>query len=530
MAKKTSKNKVENRIPIVSILGHVDHGKTSLLDVIRGGNVQEGEAGGITQKISVFTVSTEADKQITFIDTPGHEAFDLMRVRGGNVADVVLLIVAADDGLKPQTLESIEIINSSDARPIVVINKVDLPNINIEKIKRDLAVNGMMIEGMGGSVPVVEVSAKNKTGIDTLLETISLVNEMDGFVSRPSLAEKVIGKAFVLESSKNKSMGCISNIVVTSGEFEKGQFIAYRDEQGEVIVEKAKMFQSEDKENITELGTGAGGRIIGLKNLLHLGTDLYCVTEKNEKKLEDLIPDLDKIEELDINEDGEVTDDEKMLAALFGVSDEAQEGEDEIKNFGVVIKASSQGSLEALRSLINGISIEGGMVTIHSAQVGDITNNDIETASQTKSLVVGFEVGLPGSVAKYAKESKVFAKVYDVIYKIPEEISDALTMMVTPTEFEEDLGVATIKQIFTLSNGQVVFGGRVDEGVIKKGVKCYIIRGDEEIAEGRITSLKHNKNEVKEMSKGNDFGCMVEPGPEGVQEGDEIHLFKMVRA
>jgi translation initiation factor IF-2 len=220
---KTKNTTKESRIPIIAILGHVDHGKTTILDKIRESDVQSCEAGGITQKISVFTIDPKGDKKslLTFIDTPGHEAFDLMRSRGGGIADIVLLIVAADDGVKPQTKESIEIIKKSESKPIVVINKCDLPNINLEKVKRDIVNNGIQIEGMGGKVPVAEVSGKTGTGIPELLDLINIVVEVEGLKERESLPEGILGRAFVLESVQEKSKGMYQTIVLTEGRFAR---------------------------------------------------------------------------------------------------------------------------------------------------------------------------------------------------------------------------------------------------------------------------------------------------------------------
>ena len=270
------------RPPIVTILGHVDHGKTTILDNIRESNVQGCEAGGITQKVSVFTVQIPNGKQITFVDTPGHEAFDLMRSRGGSIADIVLLVVAADDGVKPQTRESIEIINNSDAKPIVVINKVDLPDISVEKVKRDVVNNGLQLEGFGGSIPVIEVSGKTGKGIPELLDMILLVAEVEGVRSDDDMPKGILGKAFVLESVKDKFKGNMSSIALIQGVICQGNWLGYRVDD-KFVIEKVKGMITEEGENLCMLDCGCGGKIIGISNLLELGTEVYVLEKRDEE-------------------------------------------------------------------------------------------------------------------------------------------------------------------------------------------------------------------------------------------------------
>jgi translation initiation factor IF-2 len=264
-------NELQNKLrtPIVAILGHVDHGKTTILDKIRSASVVDGEAGGITQKISVFTVNMESNRQITFIDTPGHEAFDLMRTRGGSVADVVLLIVAGNDGVMPQTKESIEIIKRSSARPIIVINKCDLPDVNIDKIKREISVLGLIPDDLGGNIPVVKVSGKTGLGISDLLETINLVVDVEGLPDKGGLTENASGRGVVLESVKDKSKGNVSSFVVLKGNFNKGDLVVYQSGK-EIITEKVKGFVTEDGTVLDTLSEGQGAKIIGISGNVKL--------------------------------------------------------------------------------------------------------------------------------------------------------------------------------------------------------------------------------------------------------------------
>jgi translation initiation factor IF-2 len=370
-SKQKSQNKIQ--VPIVAILGHVNHGKTSILDYIRKTSVQLGEAGGITQKISVFTINPSGDDQhfITFVDTPGHEAFDLMRLRGGKVADIVLLIVAANDGVQPQTIESIDIINSSNVKPIVVINKIDLPGADIPKIKRDLATRGLMVEGMGGSVPVVEVSAKTGAGISELMDMILLLVDVEGLKPAEKLPEGVTGKGFVLESVKDKSMGFVASVIVTEGVFEKGSWFAYR--MGtEVLCEKLKGFITEEGKNVEKFEKGFGGKIIGLSHLVDLGAEVYLLKDKDMKLAESLLKVDEKAEEVKSESSEEMSE---FFADFFAESDKKSEE----KVFKIIIKSSSEGSLEAIKKSISKIPLDGVRIEVAKEGIGDICISDIET-------------------------------------------------------------------------------------------------------------------------------------------------------
>ncbi|MCC7290140.1 translation initiation factor IF-2 [bacterium] len=502
------------RIPIVTILGHVDHGKTTLLDYIRGANVVDSEAGGITQRVSVFTVDVKDGHKVTFIDTPGHEAFDLMRSRGGSIADIVLLIVAADDGVMPQTEESIEIIKNSNAKPIVVINKVDLPGIDIEKIKRDVTNKGIFVEGMGGQVPVVQISAKTGQNVDMLLETISLVAQVEGLIERPDLPNGLVGKAFVLESVKDKNKGKVSTVIMTHGELSRGMWLGYVS-KGKTYSEKVKGLISENDENLELLAEGMGGKILGLSELMELGSEIFVTTEKKERKIEAVIAQ----ENLENIEESNAVD----LAALFG-----QAVKEEEKTLKVVVKASSEGSLEALRKTLSKVDEDGYKVEIVQDGLGDITQKDLEMAEVTKSIILGFEVKIEKGVADLAIKKRILIKTYDLVYKLVEEISDAIVALSSPQESEEEIGSATVKAIFTLSNGTTVIGCQVASGVVKKGGKAYIVRGDDIIGEGKIESLRHEKETINEAKKGVECGVIVSNKIEAIV-GDTLYCYKVIK-
>jgi translation initiation factor IF-2 len=528
-------NKTEcKRVPIVAILGHVDHGKTTILDKIREANVQACEAGGITQKISVFTVSPDCKSKdrITFIDTPGHEAFDLMRLRGGNIADITLLVVAANDGIQPQTKESIEIIKKSTTKPIVVINKCDLPNTSIEKIKRNLANEGLQLEDMGGDIPHVEVSAKTGKGIPELLDMINLVIDVEGMQTREPLSERVLARAVVLESVKEKSRGNVSTIVVTQGCFTKGEFIGYL-QKGQPKIEKVKALISEEGSNIESFDTGCGGKIIGISNLLDLGSEVYVLEENDKKILKNIFKDMEKEkedinqEEVEIEKDEDSEESTENELVTFFETEEIPE--EEIKEFSIILKSSSEGSLEALKNSLRNLDIEGAEIKIIDSGVGNITIKDLERAEIAKAIILGFEVDTEKGIKDLAKKKRVLVRTYDIIYKLIEEMSDALNMLTMPDETEEEIGNAKIKAIFELSDGQTVLGNRVQEGKLKRDCKVYIVRDDEILVEGKIKSLKINKNDVKEATKGMDCGVILDTKVKEIQEGDEIYCYKVLR-
>ncbi len=502
----------EGRTPIVTILGHVDHGKTTILDKIRESNVQKCEAGGITQKVSVFTVDVDGKGNlITFIDTPGHEAFDLMRVRGESVADIVLLVVAADDGVKPQTKESIDIINNSSAKPIVVINKCDLPNINLEKVKRDIVNNGMQLEGFGGSVPVIEVSGKTGKGIPELLDLISLVAEVEGLKEGSNLPKGVLGKVFVLESVKDKFKGNVSSVVLTEGRMCKGNWFGYM-LNGRIFLEKIKGIVTEDGTNMCLLSRGCGGRVIGLSNLLELGTEGYVLENKDTKLLESLLKkdNTDSgVEDIDIED-------------FFSIRADNDE-----KSLSVIVKSSSEGSLEAILNSLKRIKEDDFSVKIVSSGVGNISLSDVEFALVTKSIVLGFEVSVEQGVDDFAKKNGVLVKTYDVIYRLTEEVQEALAIMSLPQESEEEIGSAVVRAVFTLSDGTKIIGCKVESGILKKDCKVYVVRKDEILVESKIKSLRINKDSVSEVKSGIECGMQITSTVD-VMEGDKVFCYKKI--
>ena len=495
--RKETKIKGEYRPPVVALLGHVDHGKTTILDAIRRTSVAAHEVGGITQGISVYSIAYEG-RDITFIDTPGHEAFDLMRLRGGTVADIVLLIVAANDGVMPQTKESIEVIKKAKKPCIVVINKVDISGVDIPKVKRDLSTEGIVVESLGGDVPSVEISAKNNKGIDELLEMIQLVADVSGISARKP-RDGVCGEAMVLESSKDKCQGNVATLVVTAGDFTRAKYIGYFSENNKkAVVEKVKGFVNDRGEPLEVIKEGYGAEIIGLSGSVPLGTIVFCIDDAKcgiDKTIQEehAKGGTDEcIEEPQPGISGEGSGEEEevagtdLLSMMLNAQDERQQ---EISALRVIIKAGTQGALDAiLESLAE--SKKDGLVEISSSGLGDITVNDIAHAMSVGAIVLGFKVQMDSVAAETALKNKVLAKVYEIIYELTDEVEDAAAALQMPNEKEEPLGTAKVKKIFILSNGSRVIGTRVESGELKQGAMCRVKRKDEIVGEGKISSLR----------------------------------------
>lgn len=533
--KKVQKQKAqklkEYRPPVVALLGHVDHGKTSILDAICKTSVTAQEIGGITQGISVYSVEYKG-RDITFVDTPGHEAFDLMRIRGGSVADIVLLIVAANDSVMPQTKESIKVIQKAKKPCIVVINKVDLPGIDIPKVKRELSAEGLIVESLGGDVPAVEVSAKENKGIEELLEMIQLVADVSGVTVRTP-RKNVLGEAMILESSKDKSRGNIASLVVTAGNFMSGKYIGYYSPSDrKVIVQKAKGFVGGGGKPLDMVKEGYGAEIIGLSGITSLSSTMYCfddpkmgiekIIEEDQKRPE--VVTSGKTAEEGGSPEGEVAG-ENLLSMMLSVREEEEQDRDSLR---VIIKAGTQGSLDAITETLKGL-VKDGLVEISGSGVGDITAGDIEQAINVKAIVLGFRVQINPSASEMASRNKILAKVYQVIYELTDEIEDAAAALQLPDEVEEVIGTGKVKKLFTLSDGTRVVGTRVESGELKQGARCHIKRGDVLVVDAKIISMRCGKETVRETMKGGECG-MIFDTKEEIEESDIVECYRVVKS
>lgn len=520
MAKKKETKKEQNvRQPIVAVMGHVDHGKTTFLDSVRNARVAEKESGGITQNTRAHEVTTKTGFKITFIDTPGHEAFGKMRERGAQVTDFVLLMVAADDGVQPQTKQSIEFAKQNNVPIIVAINKVDLEGTNLEKIKKELSSYDVLIEEYGGDVMCFEISAKNKIGLDELLDGIELMAEVNELKPH-SPKEGVIAEAFVMESQLDKQIGYTALAILKAGNISDRYFGAT-----EESVFKVRAYLNEENRPIKEIHESQPFVITGLKQDLSTGEIInFVADEKSAKAIQEKLKSQEIVEEeVDPNEGLDAAGIfEKMLLE----QQTAKEGKEQ-KELNLIVKASTQGTLEAVVTELEKLETEESTTKILQKGTGPVTEKDLELAKVAKAIVISFQVDIPNKVVADARRIKVLVRKYEIIYDLVDEIADVLDSMDTPQEELIEMGKAKVLQVFTLSNGDQVAGCRVTEGKFMRGYTVKVMDRDEERGKTKVTSVRQGKSEVKEVKKGSDCGLLLSPSVEGLEEGDEIVAFRI---
>lgn len=492
------------RPPVVTIMGHVDHGKTTLLDYLRKSSVASGEAGGITQAIGAYQVKCKG-KDITFIDTPGHEAFTEMRARGASVTDIVIIIVAADDGVKPQTREAIDHAKAAKVPIIVAINKIDKPEANIDKVMTGLVDAGLTPEEWGGDTLVNKISAVTGEGVGELLENILLIAEMQELKANP----KRYATGAVLESQMDKHMGSVVTLLIQNGTLRLGDPIVVGTASGKVRTLKNDLGQ-----NIVLATPSMPVEITGLSTTPKAGDKFMAFeTEKQAKAIAEERSLREK--DADTNRTGMTLDD------LFGQINEG------LKEINVVLKTDVTGSLEAVRQSLEKIDVEGVKVNIIRASVGAITESDIVLAQASQAIIIGFNVRGSSKVMDLAKEYGVSIKTYDIIYKVVEEMEAAMKGMLEP-EFEEQVtGNLEIRQIFKFSKVGLIAGCHVTNGTIKMGENARIIRDGIVVYQGKIKSLQRGKDNAKEVSKGMDCGLTLE-NCQDYRENDQIEVYDLV--
>lgn len=516
MAKKSTKTIEANKIyrpPVITVMGHVDHGKTSLLDRIRHANVADKEFGGITQKIGGYQIESNG-KKLTFIDTPGHEAFSAMRARGVSVTDIIVLVVAADDGVQNQTREVINLFkDSKNVHMVVAVNKIDMPGANPDRVKRELASEGLSLEGWGGDIPVVDVSAKEGTNIDLLLETIQLVAELAEVDTiepyTPDPLKEYLSESVIIESYLDKGLGSVATCIVKAGTITRGNFAVAGGTYGKI---RAIIDQNGKTINKAELSDPV--LLVGFPIVLETGEIIRSYTSDKLARENSQVSVNEQIEE----SVKEITEELEDQLAFFDIGDE--------NLFRIILKADTKGSLDAIVSSLEKINIEGIALKIQNQSIGPVNSNDIEYAAQTKSIIVVFNVDVPKALENAIRENKVLVRQYKIIYQLLEEIEGALTGLMEPTEEEVTIGSAIVKSIFTLSNKNSVAGCEVKTGKIIKGYRAAVERKGERLHNGKIVSLRHLKDEVKEMSVGQECGIILDPNFE-YQTGDRIVVYKI---
>ena len=495
------------RSPVVCVMGHVDHGKTSLLDAIRKTNVTSHEAGGITQHIGASVVRV-GDRKITFLDTPGHEAFTAMRLRGAQSTDIAVLVVAADDGVKPQTVEAISHAKSAGVEVIVAINKIDKPGANLDKVKKELAEHELIAEDWGGSTTMVPVSAKTGEGISDLLEMILLEADVLELKANPNRKARGI----VIEAQLDKGRGPVATVLVQKGTLKIGDNIAAGACYGKV---RAML---DDKGNrVKKAGPSMPVEILGLNDVPNAGeVFMDCENEKAARSIAETFIAEHKQKML------EETRQKMNLDDLFS---EIKAGN--IKELPIIIKADVQGSVEAVKQSLGKLSNEEVAVKVIHAGVGNINESDVSLASAANAIIIGFNVKPDATAKSIAEHEKVDVRLYKVIYQAIEDLEAALTGMLAPVYEERSIGRAIVRQTFKASGVGTIAGCYVTDGLIERGAKARIFRGDKLIFDGNIASLKHFKDEVKEIKTGFECGMVFENFSD-VEVDDNIEAYKMV--
>ena len=493
------------RPPIVTIMGHVDHGKTSLLDAIRHAKVTASEAGGITQHIGAYTVSLNGEK-ITFLDTPGHEAFTAMRARGAQVTDIVILVVAADDGIMPQTKEAINHCKAANVPMIVAINKIDRPGANIDRVKQELTEHGLVSEDWGGDTICVPVSAKTGENLESLLEMVLLTAEMQELTADPNRK----AKGTVIEAKLDKGRGSVASLLIQNGTLNVGDSILVGSTYGRIRA----MFDDRGKK-IKSAGPSIPVEILGLSEVPAAGDRfIVCKDEKTARNMAEL-------RKQKIKADSHQASNRVSLEDLYS---QIQEGK--VKELAIVVKADVQGSVEAIRQSLEKLSTDDVKVRVIHGAVGAITETDVTLAAASNALVIGFNVRPDGNATVQAEKENIEIKTYRIIYDAIEDVKSAMIGMLEPEYKEVVNGKAEVRMTYKISNVGTIAGCYVTDGKIVRNSEIRVIRDGIVIFESTLASLKRFKDDAKEVAKGYECGLSVEKFND-LKEGDVIESFTM---
>jgi translation initiation factor IF-2 len=496
------KSQLKPRPPVITILGHVDHGKTSLLDAIRSTEVAAGEAGGITQHIGAYQVEMKG-RLITFLDTPGHAAFTQMRARGAQGADIVVLVVAADDGVMPQTREAIAHAKAARVPIMVALNKIDKQNANPERVKQQLAELELVPDDWGGNTMVVPVSAKQNKGIDDLLEGILLVADSNEIKANPN--GKVVGT--IIEAELDKSKGVIATLLVQNGTLEAGDIVVAGTTYG-----KLRAINDYKGKPVKKAGPSTPVAVMGMSDVPSAG-DVFQVVE-SDKEARNIVAERSEV--------AKIAAQSKKKVSLEDLFANVQAGE--AKGLNLIVKADVQGSLDPIITELNKLGQgEIGVKVLH-AETGNIGNNDVMLASASKAIIIGFNVQADIDGRRMAEKEGVDIRLYEIIYRMTEDIEKALKGMLAPDLVEKVLGRAQVLQVFSASKFGKVAGCKVIEGELKRGAKVRVYRGSDIVFEGDLSSLRHEKEDVKEIRQG--FECGVGfKNFNDIQPGDVLQCY-----
>jgi translation initiation factor IF-2 len=495
---------LEEKPPVVTVMGHVDHGKTSLLDRIRHENVQSGEAGGITQHIGAYQVESDGRK-VTFIDTPGHEAFTEMRARGAKVTDVVVLVVAADDGIMPQTQEAIEHARAAGVPMVVALNKIDVPNANQDRVLGELSERGLMPEAYGGETVTVPVSAKTGEGIDDLLENILVVAELEDLKANPNAP----ASGYVVEGERDPGRGPVATLLLSRGTLHKGDVVLAGTAYGRV-----RAMLDYTGKRVKDAGPGSPVEILGLSGVPEAGTRFEVV--EHERQARDRAQQAEeKLRRQELAQGGSRRSLEDLL------------GQGGMQDLNLVIKADVAGSVEALKEALAKLSTEEVRVNIVRSGVGALTDSDVMLGSASDGILLGFNVRPTNTAKQVAEREGVEIRTYDVIYKALEEIEAAMRGMLAPEERERETGTAEVRQTFRTPNAGVVAGCMVTSGEISRNNRVRLVRDGTVVYEGNIGSLKRFRDDARSVREGFECGIGIE-NFDDVKEGDVLEFFEIV--
>ena len=496
---------LQERPPVITIMGHVDHGKTSLLDAIRKTNVVSGEAGGITQHIGAYQINYNG-KPITFIDTPGHAAFTEMRARGASITDIVIIIVAADDGVMPQTREAIDHAKAAGVPIVVAVNKIDKPEANPDRVLTEMSQAGITPDTWGGDTLFVNISAKTGQGIPELLENLLLISEMEGYKANPNR----YASGTVIESKLDKSLGVVSTVLIQNGTLRLGDAVVVGNYAG-----KIRTLKNDRGENLVEAYPSMPVSITGISEVPSAG-DKFMAFE-NEKKAKS------------ISEQRVLAAKKKSMATGGSVSlddlfNRIEAGEKEVN---VILKADVKGSEEAVKNSLVKLDVEGIKVNVIRSSVGAISESDVVLAAASKAIIIGFNIRPNNKIIEYAKEKGVDIRFYNIIYKVVEEMEAALKGKLEPTYEEKVLGQAEVRKLFKFSKVGTIAGSYVIDGIIRRDAKARVIRDGVVIYDGNINSIAREKDQVKEVKQGLECGITIENFND-IKENDIIEAYEVV--
>lgn len=492
------------RPPVVTIMGHVDHGKTSLLDAIRESRVTESEHGGITQHIGAYQVEVGDKRRITFLDTPGHEAFTLMRARGASVTDVVVLVVAADDGVMPQTLESISHTKAAKVPFVVAINKIDVPNANVEKVKRELAEKELLAEDWGGDTVMVEVSAKQQTNLDDLLDMILLVADMKNLKGDPEFP----AMGTVLEAKLDKGRGNVATMLVQNGTLKVGDnFIVG------AVYGKVRAMYDEHGDKVEAAGPSAPVEVLGLQGLPMAGDSFQVITDDAKARQIAQVRQ-EKMRELEMAKSTRLTLDQLHLQMAKG----------DVKEVPIILKGDVQGSTEVLTEMLSKLETDKVKVRIIHSAVGAITEYDVLLAATSNAIIVGFNVRPEKKASEVANREKVDIRLHTVIYNVVDEIKRAMTGVLEPISKESYLGAAEVRETFKVPKIGTIAGCYITDGLVTRNAQVRLLRDNVVIFEGKISSLKRFKDDTSEVRSGYECGIGLQSYND-VKVGDVIEAF-----